>query len=132
MIFRRERVELTDAERRLYGSLRQDAEIDPVHEDRTVAALRAAGLFEAPSRAPLRHARAARRRLTTLAAAATILVAIVGTWTLLVTRGSASRQPSVDSGLATIDAAQSDRTGRPPSRTDDVSATASPSYLVWY
>ena len=131
MIFRRAPVELTAAERRLYGSLRQDVDIDPVHEDHTVAALRAAGLFEAPSRTPSRPARASRRRMTTIAAVAAIAVAIVGTSTLLETRGNKSHSPALDSaGLATIDSAQSHRTGQPLVRADD--ATANHSLLVWY
>ena len=133
MIFRRARVELTAAERRLYGSLRQDVDIDPVHEDHTVSALRAAGLFDASSRTPLQPARAGRRHMTTIAAVAAIVVAIVGTSTLLETRRNKSRRPALDSaGLATIDSAQSHRTGRPLLRTDNATATASPSYLVWY
>ena len=133
MIFRRKQVELTDAERRLYRSLRQDVDIDPAHEDRTIAALRAAGLFEAPSRSALRPARAARHRTTTIAAVAAIVVAIVGTSTLLETRSNASRRPSVDSaGLATIDSAPSHRSARPLSHVDNATATASPSYLIWY
>ena len=133
MIFRRAQVELTAAERRLYGSLRQDVDIDPVHEDRTVAALRAAGVFEAPSRTPWRPARAARRRVTTIAAVAACVVAIVGTSTLLDKRRNKSLQSSLDSaGLATIGSAQSHRTGRPLSRADNPTATASSSYLVWY
>ena len=133
MIFRRARVELTAAERRLYGSLRQDVDIDPVHEDHTVAALRAAGVFDAPSRTLWRRARATRRRMTTTAAVAAIGVAIVGTSTLLETRRNKSRRPSRDSaGVATIDSAQSHRTGRPLVRADNATATASPSYLVWY
>ena len=132
MTFRRAPVGLTAAERRLYGSLRQDVDIDPVHEDHTVAALRAAGLFEAPSRTPLRPARASRRRMTTIAAVAAIVVAIVGTSTLLETRGNKSQRPALDSaGLATI-AAQSHGTGRPLLRADNATAPASPSYLVWY
>jgi len=103
MIFRRERVELTAAERRLYKSLRQDVDVDPVHEDRTVAALRAAGVFDAPSRTPWRPARVARRRVTTIAAVAACVVAIVGTSTLLDKRRNTSLQSSLDSaGLATI------------------------------
>jgi len=133
MIFRRARVELTAAERRLYGSLRQDVDIDPVHEDRTVAALRAAGVFEAPSRTPWRPARVARRRVTTIAAVAACVVAIVGTSTLLDKRRNTSLQSSLDSaGLATIGSAQSHRTGRPPLRADNPSVPASSSYLVWY
>ena len=133
MIFRRAPVELTAAERRLYGSLRQDVAIDPVHEEHTVAALRAAGLFEAPSRTPLRPARASRRRMTTIAAVAAIVVAIVGTSTLLETRGTKSRRPALDSAaLATVDSTHSYRTGRPLLRADNATATASPSYLVWY
>jgi hypothetical protein len=133
MIFRRARVELPDAERRLYESLRQDVDVDPVHEDRTVAALRAAGLFEAPLRTLLRPARAARRRMTTIAAVAAIVVAIVGTSTLLETRRSNSRAPSFDSARsATIDSAQLHRTDPPVLRADNATATASPSYLVWY
>ena len=133
MIFRRARVELTPAERRLYESLRQDVDIDPVHEDRTVAALRAAGLFEAPSLTPLRPARTSRRRMTTIAAVAAIVVAIVGTSALLETRRNNSRRPSLDSAsLASNDSAQSHRTGRAQLRADNTTATASPSYLVWY
>ena len=133
MIFRRARVELTAAERRLYGSLRQDVDVDPVHEDHTVAALRAAGVFEAPSRTSRRPAHAARRRVTTVAAIAAIVVAIAGTSTLLATRGNESPQPSLDSaGLATIDSAQSHRTGRPLLPANTRTATASSSYLVWY
>ena len=114
MNFRRERVELTAAERRLYGSLRQDVDVDPVYEDRTVAALRDAGVFEATSHSPSRPARAARRRITTLAAVAAIVVAIVGASTLLDIRRNKSRQPSPDSARLAK------------------TATASPSYLVWY
>lgn len=133
MIFRRARVELTAAERRLYGSLRQDVDIDPVHEDHTVAALRAAGLFEAPSRTPLRPVRASRRRRTTIAAVAAIVVAIGGTSTLLETRGNKSQRPALDSARsAPIDAAQSHGTGRPLLRADNTTAPAAPSYLVWY
>ena len=133
MIFRRARVELTAAERRLYGSLRQDVDIDPVHEDHTVAALRAAGLFEVPSRTPLRPARASRRRMTTIAAVAAIVVAIVGTSTLLETRGNKSQRPALDSAsLATMDSAQLHRTVRPLLRANSATATASPSLLVWY
>ena len=133
MIFRRARVELTAAERRLYGSFRQDVDIDPVHEDRTVAALHAAGFFEAPSPTPWRPARVARRRVTTIAAVAACVVAIVGTSTLLDTRRNKSLQSSLDSaGLATIGSAQSHRTGRPVLRADNPTATASSSYLVWY
>ena len=132
MIFPRAPVELTAAERRLYGSLRQDVDIDPVHEDHTVAALRAAGVFEAPSRTLWRPARTARR-MTTIAAVAAIGVAIVGTSTLLETRGNKSQRPALDSaGSATIDAAQSHGTGRPLLRADNATAPASPSYLVWY
>ena len=133
MIFRRARVEPTDAERRLYGSLRQDVDIDPAHEDDTVAALRAAGLFDASSRTPLQPARAGRRRMTTIAAAAAIVVVIVGTSALLETRRDKSRRPSLDSaGLATIDSAQSHRTGPPLLLSDNATATASSTYLVWY
>jgi hypothetical protein len=133
MIFRRARVELTAAEQRLYESLRQDVAIDPVQEDHTVAALRAAGVFREPSRTLWRPARAARRRMTTLAAVAAILVAIVGTSTLLETRGSRSQRPALDSaGLLTIDAAQSHGTGRPLLRADNATASAFPSFLVWY
>lgn len=106
MIFRRERVELTAAERRLYGSLRQDVEIDPVHEDRTVAALREAGLFDATSNTPSRPARAARGRMIAIAAVAAIVVAVVGASTLLSARRNKSPKPALDSD--------------------------SPSYLVWY
>lgn len=131
-MIRRARVELTAAERRLYRSLRQDVDIDPVHEDHTVAALRAAGLFEAPSRTPWRPARASRRRMT-IAAVAAMVVAIVGTSTLLETRPNKSQRPALDSaGSATIDAAQSHGTGRPLLRADNATAPASPSYLVWY
>ena len=133
MIFRRARVELTAAERRLYGSLRQDVDIDPVHEDHTVAALRAAGVFEAPSRTPWRPSLAARRRMTTIAAVAAIVVAIVGTWTRLETLGNKSQRAALDSaGLATIDAAQSHGTDRPLLRADNATAPASPTTLVWY
>ena len=133
MIFRRARVELTAAERRLYGSLRQDVDIDPVHEDHTVAALRAAGLFDASSRTPLQPARAGRRRMTTIAAVAAIVVVIVGTSTLLDTRLNKSGQPSLDSAnSATTDSAQSHRTGGPLLRANNATATASPTYLVWY
>jgi hypothetical protein len=132
MIFRRARVELTDAERRLYGSLRQDVDIDPVHEDHTVAALRAAGLFDASSRTPLQPARAGRRRMTTIAAVAAIVVVIVGTSTLLDTRLNKSGQPSLDSANSATDSAHSHRTGRPLLRANNATATASPTYLVWY
>ena len=133
MIFRRARVELTAAERRLYGSLRQDVDIDPVHEDRTVAVLRAAGVFEAPSRTPWRPAPVARRRVTTIAALAACVVAIVGTSTLLDKRRNTSLRSSLDSaGLATIGSAPPRRTGRPPLLADNPTATASFSYLVWY
>ena len=108
MIFRRERVELTAAERRRYGSLRQDVDIDPVHEDRTVAALRDTGVFEASSRTP-------RRRMTRIAAVAAIVVAIMGASTLLTARRNKSRRPSLDSA-----------------GNASATATASPSYLVWY
>ena len=132
MISRRAPVELSAAERRLYGSLRQDIDIDPVHEDHTVAALRAAGVFRAP-RTPWRPARASRRRLTTIAAVAALMVAIVGTSTLLETRGNKSQRPALDSaGLATMDAVQSHGTRRPLLRADNATAPASPSYLVWY
>ena len=133
MIFRRARVELTPAERRLYGSLRQDVDIDPIHEDHTVTALRAAGLFDASSRAPLQPARAGRRRMTTIATVAAIVVVIVGTSALLETRRNKSRRPSLDSAsLASNDSAQSHRTGGPLLRANNATATASPSYLVWY
>ena len=132
MIFRRARVELTAAERRLYGSLRQDVDIDPVHEDNTVAALRAAGLFDASSRTPLQPARR-ERRMTTIAAVAAIVVVIVGTSTLLDTRLDKSGQPSLDSAnSAATDSAQSHRTGGPLLRANTATATASPTYLVWY
>jgi hypothetical protein len=133
MIFRRARVELTAAERRLYESLRQDVDIDPVHEDHTVAALRAAGVFDASLRPLWRPARAAQRRMTTIAAVAAIVVAIIGTSTLLETRRNKSRGPSLGSaGLATIDSTQSHVTGRPLLHTDNATASESPSYLVWY
>ena len=133
MIFRRKPVELTAAERQLYGSLRQDVDNDPVHEDRTVAALRAAGVFGPRSRAPFRPARPERGRMAAMAAAAATVVAIVGTSTLLETRRDESRRPSLDSAaLATIDSAQSHRTGRSLLRADNATATASSSYLVWY
>jgi hypothetical protein len=133
MIFRRAPVELTAAERRLYESLRQDADIDPVREDRTVAALRAAGVFEASARTPWRPARGARRRVTTIAAVAACVVAIVGTSTLLDKRPNKNLQSSLDSaGLGTIGSTQSHRSGRPLLRADNPTATASSSYLVWY
>jgi hypothetical protein len=133
MIFRRIRVELTAAERRLYGSLRRDVDIDPAHEDRTVAALRAAGVFEAPSRTPVRPARVARRRMTTIAAVAAIGVAIVGTSTLLETRRDERGRSSLDSaGVATTDSMPPHGTSRPLVRADNATAIASPSYLVWY
>ena len=132
MIFRRARVELTAAARRLYASLRQDVDIDPVHEDHTVAALRAAGLFDASSRTPLQPART-ERRITTIAAVAAIVVVIVGTSTLLDTRLDKSGQPSLDSAnSATTDSAQSHRTGGPLLRANNATATASSTYLVWY
>jgi hypothetical protein len=116
MTFRRAPVGLTAAERRLYGSLRQDVDIDPVHEDHTVAALRAAGLFEARSRTPLRPARVARLRVITIAIVAACVVALVGTSALLDKRRTKSLESSRDSaGVA-----------------DNATATASPSYLVWY
>lgn len=134
MIFRRARVELTPDERQLYESLRKDVDIDPVHEDRTVAALRAAGLFEASSHTPLRPVRAARRRMTTITAvAAAMVVTIVGTSALLEIRRNKSRQASLDSArFASNDSAQSPRTGQAELRANDATATASPSYLVWY
>jgi hypothetical protein len=133
MIFRRARVELTAAERRLYESLRQDVDNDAVHEDHTVAALRAAGVFETPSGTPSRPARAVRRRRTTIAAVAAIVVTIAGTSALLETRRNKTGRLSLDSaGLVTIDSAQSHRAGGPLSRADNATATASPSYLVWY
>jgi hypothetical protein len=71
--------------------------------------------------------------MTTIAAVAAIVVAIVGTSTLLETRGNKSQRPALDSaGSATIDAAQSHGTGRPLLRADNATAPASPSYLVWY
>ena len=133
MIFRRARVELTAAERRLYRSLREDVDIDPVHEDQTVAELRAAGLFQASSPAPSRPARASRRRVTSIAAVAAIVVAIVGTSTLFDTRppesGRAARDPA---SWSRIDSAHSHRTGEPQSQADNATATTSPTYLVWY
>ncbi len=133
MIFRRARVELTDAERRLYRSLRQDVDIDPVHEEHTVTALRAAGLFDAASRTPLQPARAGRPRMTTIAAVAAIVVVIVGTSTLLDTRLNESGQRLLDSANSvTTDSTQSHRTGGPLLRASNATATASPTYLVWY
>jgi hypothetical protein len=133
MIFRRARVELTANEQRLYESLRQDVDIDPVHEDRTVAALRAEGVFEAQLRTPRRPARESHRRITTIAAVAAIVIAVVGTSTLLDTRRSNSRAPSFDSARsATIDSAQLHRMDLPMLRADNATTTASPSYLVWY
>jgi hypothetical protein len=132
MIFRRPPVELTAAERRLYRSLRQDVDIDPVHEDQTVAALHAAGLFESSSHTPVRPAGASRRRTTTIAAVAALVVAIVGTSTLLETPGNKSQRPALDSAGLALDAAQSHGAGRPLSRTDSAAAPAAPSYLVWY
>ena len=133
MIFRRARIELTDDERRLYESLRRDVDVDQVHEDRTVAALRAEGLFEASSHSRIPPARVTRSRMTTIAAVAAIVVAIAGTSTLLDTRGSNSDPPSLDSvSSVTTDSAQQHRTGAPLLRADNATANASPTYLVWY
>jgi hypothetical protein len=71
--------------------------------------------------------------IAAVAAVAAIAVAIVGTSTLLETRGNKSQRPALDSaGLATVDAAQSHGTGRPLLRADNATAPASPTYLVWY
>ena len=121
MIFRRTSVELTAAERRLYRSLREDVDVDPVHEDRTVDALRAADVFDAPSHTSWRQARAAKHRAPTIAAVAAIVVAIAGTSTLLETRWNESRRPPLDSaGVTTTESAPADQIAQPVPRTECV------------
>lgn len=141
MIFRRARVELTAAERRLYAALRQDAEIDAEHEDRTVAALRAARSPGAPSdvASGARHpATTTRRRVTAIvAASAALVVAVAGTTTLLfrAQRGD-SRPMPVDSAalLPTSLVSTHPHAGvRRVAGADSATTTAAhSSYLVWY
>lgn len=125
MIFRRTQVDLTAAERRLYDALRRDVEVDASHEDRTVVALREAGVLGSPSgvtsvrRQP---AKAIRRRVTAMiAASAALIVAVIGTSTLLYVRRGDNR------------AAQHHQAARAVPRADSATITAPhSSYLVWY
>jgi hypothetical protein len=141
MIFRRAQVELTAAERRLYAALRRDVEIDAGHEDRTVAALRAAGLPGAPSRvastAP-HSAKTARRRVTAIiAASAALVVAVTGTTTLLLhaRRGDGRSMPVDSAALPAASLASTQHHAGPPTvaGADSVTTTGThSSYLVWY
>jgi hypothetical protein len=71
--------------------------------------------------------------MAAIAAVAAIVVAIVGTSTLLATRDSKSGPPPLDSvSSATTASAQQHRTGAPLLRADNATANASPTYLVWY
>ena len=125
-----ERVELTPAERRAYAALRRDAEVNPSHEDRTVAALRTAGLFGAGSsvaRPALRESPHAMRLRVTIIAAAAILVIIVGTSTLL-------RQARRDGirGASPYSAASPTIAFSPAHENGRTSASPDSTYLVWY
>lgn len=136
MIFRRTQVELTAAERRLYAALRQDVEIDARHEDRTVAALRAAdfpgALSDVASVAP-QAATTTRRRVTAIvAASAAVVVAVTGTTTLLLHAHRGDGRPTSVDSAALVHASTQNAARTVAGADSAVIPSAHSSYLVWY